>query len=89
MGLYALWGPMQVATGPITPLVFLAALLLTLPTAISYAALNSHAPSAGASASWLWSSLSPSAGFLAGLVMMTYFVMPSISQPLLFSPRCV
>src|SRR5436309_15331265 len=69
MGLYDLWGPMQVAAGPITPLIFLAAMLLTLPTAISYALLNHHAPSAGSASTWLWNSVSPSIGFLAGLAM--------------------
>src|ERR1700722_11079609 len=36
LGLFALWGPMQTAAGPITPLVYLAAAALALPTAISY-----------------------------------------------------
>jgi putrescine importer len=85
MGLYALWGPMQAAAGPVAPLIFLAALAVTLPTALSYAGLNRHAPSAGSAAAWLWITAGPSAGFLAGLIMMTYFVMTSISQPLLFS----
>ena len=85
MGLYALWGPMQAAAGPITPLVFLGALIITLPTALSYATLNRHAPSAGAALSWLWQAMNPAVGFLAGLTMMTYFVMVSVSQPLLFS----
>jgi amino acid transporter len=84
MGLYALWGPMQVATGPITPLVFIAALILVLPTALSYAALNSRAPSAGAASNWLWTSLSPAFGYQAGLAMSAYFTMAAIAQPLVF-----
>ena len=39
MGLYVGWGSMQAMAGPI-PLIFLAAMVLTLPTAISYAVLN-------------------------------------------------
>jgi putrescine importer len=85
MGLYALWGPMQVAAGPITPLVFLAAMVVTLPTAVSYALLNRESPSAGAAAAWLWSAVHPLAGFLVGLLMMTYFCMAAIAQPLMFS----
>jgi len=85
MGLYALWAPMQVAAGPITPLVFLAAMFVILPTAISYAALNRHVPSAGAASTWLAMTLGPFAGHLAGLVMLGYFIMVSISQPLLFA----
>ena len=85
MGLYALWGPMQVAAGPITPLIFLTAMLLTLPTAISYALLNREAPSAGAASTWLWSAVSPLAGFQSGLLMTTYFFMAAVAQPLMFA----
>jgi putrescine importer len=85
MGLYALWGPMQVAAGPITPLIFLAAMLMTLPTAISYALLNQQAPSAGAACTWLWRAVHPLAGFQAGLLMTTYFTMAAIAQPLMFA----
>lgn len=85
IGLYATWGPMQVAAGPITPLIFLAAMLITLPTAISYALLNREAPSAGAASTWLWTAVSPTAGFLAGLLMTTYFFMAAAAQPLMFA----
>ena len=85
MGLYALWGPMQMAAGPITPLIFLAAMLMTLPTAISYALLNRAAPSAGAASTWLWSAVHPLAGFQAGLLMTTYFFMAAVAQPLIFA----
>ena len=85
MGLYALWGPMQVDAGPVTPLIFLAAMLMTLPTAISYALLNREVPSAGAACTWLWIAVHPVAGFQAGLLMTTYFSMAAIAQPLMFA----
>jgi amino acid transporter len=85
MGLYGLWGPMQVAAGPITPLIFLASMLMILPTAISYALLNREAPSAAAASTWLWIAVNPVAGFLAGLLMTTYFLMAAIAQPLMFA----
>src|SRR5882757_5203662 len=85
MGLYALWGPMQSAAGPITPLIFLAAMLMIMPTAISYALLNREAPSAAAAASWLWTAVHPLAGFQAGLLMSTYFCMAAVAQPLMFA----
>jgi len=84
IGLYAMWGPIESTAGPVAPLVFLAALVITLPTALSYASLNRHAPSAGAAAAWLWSTVSPMTGLIAGLVMLTYFVMSAITVPLLF-----
>jgi amino acid transporter len=85
IGLYAMWGPIETTAGPVAPLVFLAALIITLPTVLSYASLNRHAPSAGAVAAWLWRTVNPTMGFIAGLVMLTYFLMTAISVPLLFS----
>ncbi len=85
MGLFALWGTMETATGPVTPLIFLAAMLVTLPTGMSYAVLNSRFPSAGAASTWLWRSVGPVAGFVAGLTMTTYFLMATISVPVMFS----
>src|SRR5580704_834746 len=84
LGLFALWGPMQAAAGPISPLVFLGAAALALPTAISYAVLNREAPSAGAASTWLWRAVSPAFGYLIGLAMTTYFLLAALAQPLLF-----
>ena len=85
IGLFATWGPIEATAGPVAPLVFLAALIITLPTVLSYASLNRHAPSAGAVATWLWTTVGPTTGLTAGLVMLTYFFMISISVPLLFA----
>jgi amino acid transporter len=84
IGLYATWGPIEAAAGPVAPLVFLAALLITLPTVLSYASLNRYAPSAGAAAAWLWTTVNPMTGMIAGLVMAIYFTMAAITVPLLF-----
>jgi amino acid transporter len=85
IGLFAMWGPIEATAGPVVPLVFLGALAIILPTVLSYASLNRHAPSAGAAASWLWATVNPTTGLIAGLVMMTYFVMTAITVPLLFA----
>jgi len=85
LGLYAMWGPMQASAGPITPLIFLSAMVLTLPTGISYALLNRDAPSAGAASTWLWMTVSPAAGYQAGLLMATYFIMGVVCCPLIFA----
>ncbi len=84
IGLYAMWGPIEAATGPVAPLVFLAALVILLPTVLSYASLNRHAPSAGAAAAWLWITVGPTTGFIAGLVLMTYLTMAATTVPLMF-----
>src|SRR5689334_5675874 len=84
LGLFALWGPMQTATGPVTPLVYIGAALLALPTAISYAMMNREAPAAGAASTWLWRAVSPSVGYLVGLTMVTYFILVVLTMPVLF-----
>jgi amino acid transporter len=84
LGLYALWPPIQTQTGPVAPLIYFCAMLVALPTAISYAVLNAEAPSTGAGSTWLWRALSPAAGYFLGLTMTTYLLIGAISQPLLF-----
>src|SRR5665213_1225570 len=85
IGLFAMWGPIEATAGPVVPLVFLGALAIILPTVLSYACLNRHAPSAGATASWLRMAANPITGLIAGLVMLTYFLMTAITVPLLFA----
>ncbi|HEY1707096.1 MAG TPA: APC family permease [Rhizomicrobium sp.] len=85
IGLFATWGPIEATAGPVVPLVFLAALAIVLPTVLSYASLNRHAPSAGAIAVWLRMAINPTTGLIAGLAMATYFLMTAITVPLLFS----
>ena len=72
-------------SGPRCAAGFLAALIITLPTVLSYASLSRHAPSAGAAAAWLWTTVNPTTGLVAGLVMIVYFLMTAISVPLLFA----
>ncbi len=47
LGLYFNWAPMSITTGQIAPLIFLLALLISLPTAISYAMVSKELPAAG------------------------------------------
>jgi len=84
IGLFATWGPIETEAGPIAPLVFLAALLIILPTVLSYASLNQDAPSAAAGSAWLWRAAGPFAGLLGGAVTVSYFVMAATTVPILF-----
>jgi len=74
LGLYFNWAPMSVATGKIAPLIFLLALLISLPTAVSYAMVSKELPSAGQAYSWLWNSLRPSVGMWLGPVFVMYYI---------------
>jgi APA family basic amino acid/polyamine antiporter len=84
IGLFATWGPIETEAGPIAPLIFLAALLLILPTVLSNASLNQDAPSAAAGSAWLWRTAGPFAGLLGGAVTVSYFVMAATTVPILF-----
>lgn len=74
LGLYFNWAPMSITTGQIAPLIFLLALLISLPTAVSYAMVSKELPSAGQAYSWLWNSLRPSVGMWLGPVFVMYYL---------------
>ncbi|MEU8151614.1 APC family permease [Nonomuraea sp. NPDC048901] len=84
MGIYGTWGPMEGMVGQIVPLVFLAALIISLPNALSYIIVNREMPSTGAAFTWTWRTSSPIAGLLVGLVAIAYYITQVILQPLLF-----
>ena len=84
LGLYGQFGPMASLVGATTPLVYLAALLVSLPTAVSYALLNRALPSAGSAFTWVWVALSPTLGTWVGLMMIAYYTVALIMPPILF-----
>ena len=84
LGLYLIWPAMASAVGLPTALVFLAALLISLPTAISYAQISSRMTSSGAVFAWSWRVLSPKIGTWSGIIMAFYYVVAVILQPILF-----
>lgn len=84
IGIYLNWGPMASLVGLATPLVFLAALIIALPTAISYSQLSSHMTSSGAVYAWSWRVISPKVGVWTGVIMAFFYVVATILQPILF-----
>ena len=84
LGLYGNWGPLAQDVGQIGPLIFALGLLIALPTAISYAVIARVMPSSGSAYTWLWRSLTPSAGIFIGFIMIGYYVVAVILQPYLF-----
>ena len=88
LGLYGLFGPLASLVGKATPLVFLGALLVSLPTAVSYALVNREMPSAGSAFTWVWVSMSPAVGTWVGLMMVVYYTVAVILQPILFGLFC-
>lgn len=84
LGIYGNWGPMAQQVGQIGPLIFLAGLIVALPTAISYAVISAKLPSSGSAYTWLWRALSPSVGIWIGLMLLGYYILAVILQPYLF-----
>jgi amino acid transporter len=84
LGLYGNWGPLAMDVGIIGPLIFILGLLIALPTAISYAVIARVMPSSGSAYTWLWRSLTPSAGIFIGWIMAGYYIVAVILQPYLF-----
>ncbi len=74
LGIYFNWGPMTIATGPIAPLIYLLALIISLPTAISYAMVSKEIPSAGQAYTWLWHAYRPSIGLWTGGILLLYYL---------------
>src|SRR5690242_17717879 len=77
-------GLMEGITGPIVPLAFAAVAVAMLPTAISFAVMNSRRPAAGSVFTWLWEATAPPLGIWLGWVLVATYIVGSILQPVMF-----
>jgi len=84
LGIYANLGLMGAGAGKATAAVFLAALLLTLPTAVSYALVAREIPSAGSAYTWLSEAINPLVGSWVGFLLVSTYFIAVLLQPLLF-----
>ena len=84
LGIYANLGLIAAAAGNVAPVVFLVALLCTLPTAISYALIAREIPSAGSAYTWLSRAVNPFVGAWMGLLLVAMYLFCVILQPILF-----
>jgi amino acid transporter len=84
LGIYANLGLIGAGAGNATAAVFLAALLLTLPTAVSYALVAREIPSAGSAYAWLSEAINPLVGSWVGFLLVSTYFIAVILQPLLF-----
>src|SRR5258707_4136200 len=81
---YFNFGIMEGLTGPIVPLAFAAVTGAMLPTAASYAIMNSRRPSTGATLTWLWEATTPPLGVWLGWVLGIAYILGCILQPVMF-----
>jgi amino acid transporter len=77
-------GLMEGITGPIVPLAFGAVAIAMLPTAASFAVMNSRRPSTGSVFTWLWEATAPPLGVWLGWVLVVTYIVGSILQPVMF-----
>jgi alpha-mannosidase len=84
LSIYFNFSPIAKSAGKTVPLVYVIALLVSLPTAISYALVSRELPSAGSAYTWLWEALSKPVGVWLGLVLAFYYLIAVIIQPLMF-----
>jgi amino acid transporter len=84
LGIYGNWGPMASLVGLPTPLVFLAALVISIPAAVSYAVVSRELPSTGSVFTYVWESMSPAVGTWIGLMMTIYYTVAVTLQPIFF-----
>jgi amino acid transporter len=81
---YFNFGIMEGDTGPVVPLAFAAVTALMLPTAASYAVMNSRRPSTGSTFTWLWEATLPGLGTWLGWILVIAYVTGAILQPVMF-----
>src|SRR5215471_11362373 len=81
---YFNFGIMEGITGPVVPLAFAAVTVAMLPTAASYAIMNSRRPSTGSTLTWLWEATTPGLGVWLGWVLVIAYIDGCILQPVMF-----
>lgn len=84
LGIYGNFAALEGTSGVVTSLVFLIALVIALPSAVSYAVVAKHLPAAGSAYTWLWRVTRPRVGSWVGWIMTSYYIVVVFLQPVIF-----
>ena len=84
LGIYGNYAAMETTAGRVTSLLFLIAMFIALPTAISYAMVARNMPAAGSAYTWLWQATRPGIGVWVGWLMKAYYIVVLFLQPIIF-----
>jgi amino acid transporter len=84
LGIYGNFAAMESTAGVVTSLLFLIAMFIALPTAISYAMVARDMPAAGSAYTWLWQATRPGIGVWVGWLMKAYYIVVLFLQPIIF-----
>jgi amino acid transporter len=72
-------------SGDVVPLIFAIALLVSIPTAVSYALVSRHRPSAGSAYTWVSETLKHRTGSWVGVIMALYYFGVLATMPVQFA----
>jgi amino acid transporter len=84
LGIYGNFAALEGTAGVVTSLVFLIAMVIALPTGVSYAMVAKEMPAAGSAYTWLWRATHPRLGSWVGWLMTSYYVVVIFLQPVIF-----
>ncbi|BBZ30575.1 putrescine importer [Mycolicibacterium madagascariense] len=80
-GLYFNFAPTSMAAGNVVPLIFLIAMLVTLPTALSYASMSRSLPSSGSAYTWMRRAVGPVWGVYTGWILNGFYLLAQVVLP--------
>ena len=80
-GIYFNFAPTESAAGGVVPLIFLIAMIVTLPTAMSYASMSRSLPSTGSAYTWMRHAVGPSTGVFTGWILNGFYLLAQIVLP--------
>lgn len=85
LGIYSWFPAIQGAAGNVVPFVFIIALLVSLPTAASYALISRSRPSAGSAYTWVSQTVQHRTGTWLGLMLALYYLGVISTMPVQFA----
>ncbi len=85
LGIYSWFPAIMTTAGGIVPFVFILALLVSIPTAISYAVISRTRPSAGSAYTWVAEAARPRTGTWLGIMLALYYLGVVVTMPVQFA----
>jgi putrescine importer len=85
LGVYSWFPAIMTTAGGIVPFIFILALLVSIPTAISYATISRTRPSAGSAYTWVAEAARPRVGTWLGIMLALYYIGVLATMPVQFA----
>lgn len=85
LGIYSWFPAIMTTAGGIVPFIFILALLVSIPTAVSYAVISRTRPSAGSAYTWVAQAARPRTGTWLGIMLALYYLGVISTMPVQFA----